>query len=60
MELLFAVLPLAGCAAMSLLCHRMMTRRGGCASAPPDVEMAALRAELDDLRARRADARSRS
>ena len=60
MELLFAALPLAGCAAMSLLCHRMMARRGGCAPSRPDVEVAALRAELAELRAERARAGVRS
>lgn len=58
MELLFAVLPLAGCAAVSLRCHRMMARRGGCATRPPEV--AALRAELAELRAQRASAGGRS
>ena len=60
MELLFAVLPLVDCAAMSLLCHRMMARRGGCAPALPNVEVAALRGELADLRSQRANARSQS
>lgn len=60
MDLLFAVLPLAGCAAMSLLCHRMMARRGGCAPSRPAVHVAALRAELAELRAGQASARGRS
>lgn len=50
MELLFAVLPLAGCAAMSLWCHRRMSR-GGCAPPPKAAEIAALRAEIAELRA---------
>ena len=59
MELLIAVLPLAGCVAMSLLCHRVMARRGGCSSLPA-VEVAALRAELEELRADQAIAGDRS
>lgn len=49
MELLFAALPLAGCAAMSLWCHRRSSR-GGCAPQPEAAEIAALRAELAALR----------
>lgn len=50
MRLLFSVLPLAGCAVMSLLCRRM-GRRGRCAP-PAGDELAALRAEVAELRTR--------
>lgn len=48
-----SLLPLAGCAAMMLVCSRMM-RRGDCASAPPTetIEIAQLRAEIAELQAR--------
>lgn len=52
MELLIAVLPLAGCAAMSLWCHRRMSQ-GSCARHPRGAEIAALRAEVASLRAAR-------
>jgi hypothetical protein len=54
MSTLFALLvPLAGCAAMMLLCTRMM-RRGDCATSGPaePAEVAQLRAEVAELRAR--------
>lgn len=54
MTTLFAsLLPLAGCAAMMMVCSRMM-RRGDCATtAPADTaEVAQLRAEVAQLRAR--------
>lgn len=48
--ILSAVLPFAGCAAMSVLCARMM-RRGPCRSdAGIDDEVARLRAEVTVLR----------
>ena len=53
MELLFTALPLAGCAAMSLWCHRRMSR-GSCAPRTAVADVAALRAELAALRAERA------
>lgn len=48
-----SLLPLAGCAAMMLVCSRMM-RRGSCASAPPteNNELDQLRAEIAELHAR--------
>ena len=48
-----ALLPLAGCAAMMLVCSRMM-RRGSCAPTAPteNSEIAQLRAEIADLHAR--------
>lgn len=51
--LVASLLPLAGCAAMMLVCSRMM-RRGSCAPAPPteNTEIAQLRAEIADLHAR--------
>ena len=52
MELLFAALPPAGCAAMSLWCHRRMSR-GSCPPRPNQAELAALRAEVAALRAER-------
>lgn len=53
MSTLFAlVVPFAGCAAMMLLCTRMM-RRGGCATdLSQPTEVAQLRAEVAELRAR--------
>jgi len=42
MELLFAALPVVGCAAMSFACHRMMSRRG---SRPTPVATGELRAD---------------
>ena len=53
MATLFALLlPLAGCATMMFLCTRMM-RRSDCAADGSDVtEIAQLRAEVDELRAR--------
>ena len=50
MELLFAALPFAGCVAMSLWCHRRMSK-GNCAPNPKAAEIAALRAEVEALRA---------
>ena len=50
MELLFAALPFVGCAAMSLWCHRRMSK-GTCAPNPKAAQIAALRAELEALRA---------
>ena len=55
MELLLAALPLAGCAAMSLWCHRRMTQENGCAPSP-HREVERLRAEVAALRADRASA----
>ena len=52
MELLFAALPFVGCAAMSLWCHRRMSK-GNCAPTPKAAEIAALRAEVEALRAER-------
>lgn len=51
MELLFAALPVVGCAAVSVACHRVMSRRGGCHMPAATGELAALRAEVADLRA---------
>ena len=53
MSTLLAFVPLAGCAAMMLLCSRMM-RRGECATSdnPDSAEVAALRTEVAELRAR--------
>lgn len=53
MSTLLALVPLAGCAAMMVLCSRMM-RRGDCATTgmPESAEVAQLRAEVADLRAR--------
>ena len=53
MSTLFAFVPLAGCAAMMLLCSRMM-RRGDCATTRTSepAEVAALRAEVAELRGR--------
>ena len=53
MSTLLALVPLAGCAAMMLLCSRMM-RRGDCATTgtPEPAEVAELRAEVAELRAR--------
>lgn len=52
MSTLFALVPLAGCAAMMLLCSRMM-RRGDCdtTSTPESAEIAQMRAEVAQLRA---------
>ena len=52
MELLFAAVPLVGCAAMSLWCHRRMSK-GNCAPNPKAAEIAALRTEVEALRAQR-------
>jgi hypothetical protein len=51
--LLALVVPLAGCAAMMLLCTRMM-RHGDCATTGPaePAEVAQLRVEVAELRAR--------
>ena len=54
MSTLFAlVIPFAGCAAMMLVCTRMM-RRGDCATtgAAESTEVAKLQAEVAELRAR--------
>ena len=52
MSTLFALVPLAGCAAMMLLCTRMM-RRGDCATTPAEsAEVAQLRGEVAELRSR--------
>ena len=53
MSTLLALIPLAACAAMMLVCTRMM-RRGDCATSGPaeTAEVAQLRAEVADLRAR--------
>lgn len=53
MSTLLALVPLAGCAAMMLLCTRMM-RRGDCApdSSAQPAEVEQLRAEVAELRAR--------
>ena len=53
MELLFAALPLVGCGAMSLWCHRRMSK-GKCAPNPNAAEIAALRTEVAALRAQSA------
>lgn len=53
MELLFAALPFVGCVAMSLWCHRRMSK-GQCAPNRKAAEIAALRADLEALRAERA------
>ena len=54
MSTLFALLvPFAGCAAMMLLCSRMMRRDGCTTAAPADpAEIARLRDEVADLRSR--------
>ncbi|HUP85288.1 MAG TPA: hypothetical protein VM143_06445 [Acidimicrobiales bacterium] len=52
MELLFTALPLVGCAAMSLWCHRRMSK-GNCAPNPKSAKIATLRAEVETLRAER-------
>lgn len=51
--LVASLLPLAGCAAMMLVCSRMM-RRGNCASAPStdSTEIEQLRAEIAELHTR--------
>jgi hypothetical protein len=48
-----SLLPLAGCAAMMIVCSRMM-RRSSCTSSPPAeaVEIGQLRAEIAELQAR--------
>jgi hypothetical protein len=48
-----SLLPLAGCAAMMVVCSRMM-RGGDCASSSPaePTEIAQLRAEIAELRTR--------
>ena len=54
MELLSAALALASCAAMSLWCHRRMSR-GPCAPHADDTEVSALRAEIAALRVERSE-----
>lgn len=59
MQLLFAALPLAMCAATGVLCHRMM-RGPGCGRAESSPgEVALLRADLAQLRGDRSGTPSR-
>ncbi|MGQ0618109.1 MAG: hypothetical protein ACT4PW_14160 [Acidimicrobiia bacterium] len=51
--ILYAVLPFVGCAAMSVVCLRMMRRSDGRTDEADTGELARLRAEVTELRAAR-------